>query len=282
MPQLGDHSPVTCPDTPLMLIGREPGQDGSYGRPSTDAELPRDPWEPSYWLPGQGPANACGTTTLTYILKYLLGAEAPERTQVDSKMRRADIFSAPMLLASYARSYDLSVRVYNNATIEMLRDLVTRGVPVMVLTDTTPLNLQDTANLHWVSVVAMHEDKVAIYNPHGYQEEVDLASFESHWREARLFGLPAWRNFMIAITRDASLLPPAPTTDFSVVGANLAASGVASLVNGGVGAKQSLSSFAILGLLVGLGTILLGLFQVILGVPVLLLGALAGGPKPAS
>lgn len=103
MPQLGDRAPVTCPDTPLMLIGRRLGPDGAAGRPSPDAPLPRDPNDPSLWLPGQGQANSCGTTTLAYILRYLLGERAPASARIDEALRRGNIFSAPSLLAAYPR-----------------------------------------------------------------------------------------------------------------------------------------------------------------------------------
>jgi hypothetical protein len=73
---LGDRAPITCPDTPLMLIGRAPRDDGSYGRAAPNGPLPRDPNDASLWLAGQGAANACGTTTLAYILGYLLGDTA--------------------------------------------------------------------------------------------------------------------------------------------------------------------------------------------------------------
>lgn len=175
MPQLGDRAPVTCPDTPLMLIGRRLGPDGAAGRPSPDAPLPRDPNDPSLWLPGQGQANSCGTTTLAYILRYLLGERAPASARIDEALRRGNIFSAPSLLAAYPRRLGLASRAYDGADLDLLFDLLDRGVPCMVLTDTTPLNLRDTANLHWVAPLAHCPDRIAIYNPHGFQEELDLA-----------------------------------------------------------------------------------------------------------
>jgi hypothetical protein len=231
MPRLGDRAPVTCPDTPLMLIGRAPGEDGEYGRTAPDAPLPRDPNDPSLWLAGQGQANACGTVTLAYILRYLLGSGAPTRDQIDGQLRRGNIFSAPPLLVACARQLGLAARSYNGASLDFVFGLVDRGVPVMVLTDTTPLNLRDTANLHWVALVAHCEDRVGIYNPHGFQEELDLASFQSHWRQARIFGLPAWSNFAIALGPDPEALPPAHRSGLSLFGADLASVGVAGVVN---------------------------------------------------
>jgi hypothetical protein len=238
MPQLGDRAPITCPDSPLMLIGRDPGPDGTYGRSAPGVPLPRDPNDAALWLPGQGRANACGTTTLAYVLRYLIGDEAPTRAEIDARLRRGNIFSAPTLLVAFARGLGLAARAYNGASLELVTHLVERGVPVMVLTDTTPLNLRDTANLHWVALVARCDDRIGIYNPHGFQEELDLASFEAHWRQARIFGLPAWSSFAIAISRDPAALPPAARPDLSLVGANLAASGIAGVVNSAVGAWQ--------------------------------------------
>ena len=241
MPQLGDRQPYTGPDTPLLLLGREPGPDGSYGRASPDAPLPRDPNDPSIWLPGQGRANACGTTTLAYVLRYLLGPSAPARLRIDQSVRRADIFSAPGLLVEYARRLGLEAQSYNGIALDEILALVDRDIPVMVLTDTTPLDLTDTANLHWVCVVAHDGDLLAIYNPHGFQEAVDRASFESHWREARLFGLPAWGRFAIAVARPGTALPESAGAGLAARGADWAAAGVAGVVNGAVSLRRQVT-----------------------------------------
>ena len=93
MPQLGDRQPYTGPETPLLLLGREPGPDGLYGRAAPDAPLPRDPNDPSLWLPGQGRANACGTTTLAYVViqqrAFLSGYGAGLRTGNQEGIDRA-------------------------------------------------------------------------------------------------------------------------------------------------------------------------------------------------
>src|SRR5687767_4490593 len=155
--QLGDRQPYNGPDTPLLLVGRNPGADGSYGRSSGEGPLPRDPNDPALWLPGQGRANACGTTTLAYVLQYLLGSTAPSRAQIDQVVRRANIFTAPGLLVEYARGLGLAAQAYHGVSLDFVLGLVDRGVPVIVLTDTTPLDLSDTANLHWVAVVGHHD-----------------------------------------------------------------------------------------------------------------------------
>lgn len=248
MPQLGDRQPYTGPDTALLLLGREPGPDGSYGRSSPDAPLPRDPNDPSIWLAGQGRANACGTTTLAYVLRYLLGPSAPDRFQIDRSVRRADIFTAPNLMVKYARRLGLDAESYNGIALDEILQLVDRGVPVMVLTDTTPLDLTDTANLHWVCVVGHDGDLLAIYNPHGCQEAVDRASFEAHWQEARLFGLPAWGRYAIAIAPSGTRLPIPNKVGIAAVGANLAAGGVSGIVNGAVAVRrQALEGTSALG-----------------------------------
>ena len=287
MPPLGSRVPVSCPDTSLMLIGREPGPDGSYGRPSPSAPLPRDPNDPTLWLPGQGQANSCGTTTLAYVLRFLLGPDAPAQAAIDDRVRRGNIFTAPLLLVDFARQLGLAARAYNGATPELVFDLVDRGVPVMVLTDTTPLNLEDTANLHWVAVVAHCGDRVGIYNPHGFQEELDLESFRAHWRQARIFGLPAWRNFAIAVACKPVLLPPASRGDLSLLGANLAAGGLAGVVNCALGIRGRVSQPGTLrtdleipldaaGLVLGAGKTVLGGALLLLGAAISQLATRAG------
>jgi Peptidase_C39 like family len=259
MSQLGDRQPYSGPDSPLLLLGREPGPAGMYGRPAPDAPLPRDPNNPALWLPGQGQANACGTTTLAYVLRYLLGPSAPDRRQIDRSVRRANIFTAPGLLVAYARRLGLTAERYDGVELDEMLALVDRGIPVMVLTDTTPLDLTDTANLHWVCLVGYDGDRLALYNPHGFQEEIDRVSFESHWREARLFGLRAWGRFAIAVAPAGTDLPSPGRARLSAVGATWAAGGVAGIVNGMVSLRQqafregpSLSSLAVIPGLLGL------------------------------
>lgn len=281
MPHLGQRAPVICPDTPLMLIGREPGPDGGFGRAGPDAPLPRDPNDATLWLPGQGQANACGTLTLAYILRFLLGPRAPTRAEIDDRLRRGNIFTAPLLLVGYARRLGLAARAYNGARLDLLFGLIDRGVPVIVLTDTTPLNLRDTANLHWVAPVAHCAEGVGIYNPHGFQEQLDLASFEAHWRQARIFGLPAWSNFMIAIGPPGTALPRGRLAGPSFVGANLAAGGIAGVVNRALGIRQQVARPEPPG--PGLQTLrdaaglLLGAGQTALGSTLLLIGAAGNG-----
>ncbi len=241
MPQLGDRAPYNGPETPLMLLGREPGPDGTYGRATPDAPLPRDPNDPALWLTGQGRANACGTTTLAYVLRYLLGPSAPDRASLDRAIRRADIFSAPTRLVDCARRLGLHAVAYNGIDLDAVLRLTDQGVPVMVLIDTTPLDLTDTANLHWVCAVAHDGDSIGIYNPHGFQQALDRASFEAGWREARLFGLPAWSRFAIAVAQPGTALPDPGSRDLAALGANWASGGVAGIVNGAVSLRAAVT-----------------------------------------
>jgi hypothetical protein len=242
MPQLGDCASYNGPETPLLLLGRDPGPDGSYGRATPDGPLPRDPSDATLWLPGQGRANACGTTTLAYVLRYLLGPSAPDRASLDRAMRRADIFSAPTRLVACARRLGLHAVAYNGIDLDAVLRLTDRGIPVMVLIDTTPLDLTDTANLHWVCVVAHDGDSIGVYNPHGFQQALDRASFEACWHEARLFGLPAWSRFAIAVARPGVALPAPGDGGIAALGANWASGGVAGIVNGAVSLRAAFAS----------------------------------------
>jgi hypothetical protein len=70
------------------------------------------------------------------------------------------------------------------------------------------------------------------------QEAVDRASFEANWHECRLFGLPAWGRYAIAIGPAGANLPAPDRFGLSAQGANLAAGGVAGLVNGAVSLRK--------------------------------------------
>lgn len=297
MPQLGDRAPYNGPETPLLLLGREPGPDGTYGRPAPDASLPRDPNDSALWLLGQGRANACGTTTLAYVLRYLLGTAAPDRASLDHAVRRADIFSAPTMLVDCARRAGLHAAAYNGIDLDAVLKLTDQGIPVMVLIDTTPLDLHDTANLHWVCVVGhanansapdagtgatpvstLGSQWIAVYNPHGFQQALDRASFEACWREARLFGLTAWSRYAIAVTRAGTALPAVGRQDLAARGANWTAGGVAGLVNGAVSLRAALrrgsKSQAIAAVPGALG-LTVPLMQTVIGAGMLLGAALA-------
>jgi len=283
VPQLGDRQPYEGPETPLLLIGRDPGPTGDFGREAHGGRLPRNPNDPSAWLPGQGRANACGTTTLAYVLRYLLGPSAPAREQIDARVRRADIFTAPHLLYEYARQLGMAVRAFNDADLDLVLGVVAQGIPVVVLTDTTPLDLEDTANLHWVALVGHNGDSLAIYNPHGFQEAIDRASFDSHWREARIFGLPAWRRFALAVAPAGTELPATARAGMSAFGADWASNGVAGIVNASTSLRRELAGHGVVkkGLFGALGA--LGLvapaLQAAVGSAALLAGAL---PRDAS
>jgi hypothetical protein len=270
MAQLGDHAPLSIPPTALLQIGRM----------VVSATEPSEPSDtPSPWLPGQGQTNACGTTTLAYILRYFMGAGAPPREAIDRAIRRGNIFSAPGLLASFAREQGLAAELYDSLPMHVLFELVDRSIPVMVLLDTTPLNLVDTANLHWVAVIGHDDRNVAIYNPHGFQEQLDIDSFRSHWSQARLFGLPAWRSLAIPIAPYGTRLPSGRRRAISAIGANLAAGGLARVLNAGAAIRTTARPKGILTTLRTLsaetGRMTIGVGQVTIGSVTLLLSALA-------
>ncbi|MFH1404411.1 MAG: CARDB domain-containing protein [Candidatus Altiarchaeota archaeon] len=177
----------------------------------------------SIWLPGQGPTNACGTTSLAYILRYLTGSDSHTHFTVDDECRASasehswgnegGMFGDPTILVEYARSQGVNAEVYQNGDFSEIRRFIDRGIPVMLV-----LTTDGTGNVfagHFIVVVnycsrptgvpGEMETVYAIYNPWGYQYEIPEDRLARYWGQMTLgdSDILLWKRLYIAVSNQS-------------------------------------------------------------------------------
>jgi len=216
-------------------------------------------------LKQKGPA--CGTTCMAMVIRFLIGDGPITPEDIDKEIRKLPgMFSAPTDLVMYARRKGLKAEEYNHNSLQHIKELVEKGIPVMPLLDLTPNNALDFQNWHWVVVVAVEDysglEKIVVNNPWGQQEEWDKDKLLHEWAHLKLLGLTfGYSNYFIALgTSDDEL--PARRVD-GVEPANAVIKGLADILNGFAGLRYNHS-------LRGLGQMLWGISRLIYGTAYLL------------
>ncbi len=147
----------------------------------------------SYKIDDQGDTNACGTTSLTSVLRYY-GANVKDHWQIDKDIRstRFDMFTAPGAVIDFAKSKGFNAGMKNDGDVEQLAKYVDKGVPPMVLIDSTPDEKYDTG-LHWEVVTGYQRDNkgkishLKIADPSGGNVELqDVNSFKKEWGSVKI------------------------------------------------------------------------------------------------
>ncbi len=180
--------------------------------------------------------TACGTTCLAMIVRFLTHDNALTPDEIDQQIRRLPgMFSAPSDLITFAQRKGLRAEEYNDNSLQQLEDLVTQGIPVMVLLDLTPDNALDFTQWHWVVVVGVEgnngQKTLVIDNPWGRREEWPQYRFLKEWSHLRLLGLVfGYSNYLIAIGEGDDNLPPGRSTGARA--ANIVTKGLADVLNG--------------------------------------------------
>ncbi|MEB3298506.1 MAG: cysteine peptidase family C39 domain-containing protein [Candidatus Sericytochromatia bacterium] len=157
----------------------------------------------------QGDSNACGTTSLAMILSGL--GHLTDRTAIDAKIRRLDIFTAPTLLRDHARSKGFSAELYNKGTVEELTNFLDRGIPCQVLIE--PGDPGDL-NLHWVVVNGYERDPATgkvtlnIQDPARGAYAMSAEDFQKKWDDLKLAHVPTGLdNLFLAVGPRSTVLP---------------------------------------------------------------------------
>lgn len=179
--------------------------------------------------------NACGTTALAAVLRYLQPERGITPAEIDREIRRANIFTAPTLIIRYARLKGLESCGYNHGSLDGAEKLLTRGIPVIALINTAPGTFLAIFSLHWVVLLGISRNQagrrvVHFYNPWGAHESFEEKECLRYWGEICLFGWQLWDRYSIAVAPPGTALPEeAPG---GAIAANTVAEGIANIVNG--------------------------------------------------
>ena len=175
----------------------------------------------SIWLPGQGAENSCGSTSLAYTLRYLLNDDRYNKDIVDDEIRASEpehsfgsdagMFSEPVGLVQYAKAQGLNAELYQNGDLDEVKRFVDRGIPVLL-----DISTQGDGNVvsgHWIVVISycqretttpgVYETVFGIYNPWGYQYEIEQSRLQSYWGEMNLGGIKLWDRVYIAVSTES-------------------------------------------------------------------------------
>ncbi len=180
------------------------------------ASMERNVEVDSIWLPTQR-ENACGTTSLAYVLRYWDVDVMPD--DIDRKIRSTSIGpmgTDPMAIADYAQMQGLDAEIYNNADLNFVRSLIDRGIPVMM---NIIVEAGDTSVMHGHWVVAISygmvdgEPYMGFYEPNWGQIAVPEASLEKYWKDASLGGIHLWTRLCIAVAPYSYCLPDGDIED---------------------------------------------------------------------
>jgi ABC-type bacteriocin/lantibiotic exporter with double-glycine peptidase domain len=190
-------------------------------------------------LLSQGKTNGCGTTSLAMILTYLLGRPV-SREEIDSEIRRMDVFTAPGDIVAYAHHVGLKAEMYNNGTWSEVKSRIAEGIPVQALIHADQLGMgYDIKGPHYIAIIGYKTDPVAgeesvlYHDSNGGRNgssaiayQLRVSEFERMWARVG-FG---FKNFFIAIAPEGTQLPAG--RDKGVVAVLGTLSGVTNLLNG--------------------------------------------------
>ena len=182
---------------------------------------------------------ACGTTSLAMITSYLTG-QSLDQNQVDSEIRRLNVFTSPGEMIEFARDRGLQAEMYNDGTWGELKGFIDRGIPCQALISND--NTGDFSTLHYVAVVGYGVDKdgkeyVILHDPNqgddpnttaqeGGLVRMPLEEFQQKWKNP-----PAgFDNFFIAYAPGGTDLPPG--RDDGIEGTLTTSEGIANITNG--------------------------------------------------
>jgi len=209
-------------------------------RPEADAPAPKSGHIPQQGPTGdtmpfydQGNTNACGTTSLSMILKYF-GIDIP-RQEIDKAIRRTDLSlgSTPEDLIKYARDHGLAAEGYNNGTWEQVKSLIDQGDPCMASID------NGNGGRHLIVITGYDtgpdgEQRVLYHDPAfgdkngvpGDEQSMSLDDFKKLWGD-NTFGVT---NYFMAFGPEGANLPEG--NDKGAQGALGTDAGAANVVNG--------------------------------------------------
>jgi len=169
-----------------------------------------DPGDPNSDFEAQGDSNACGTTSLAAILRYLSKKNYMVYNHgiIDEAIRGGgyiDVFTDGFSIADYASKEGFEARIYVDGTFEDIKRFIDMGMPVeMCITTDGGHGGMNVEKGHWIVAVCYWEDlnygtMIGYYNPWGHLSAIPQSRFELYWTEQNLLGLTMWNRVYIAI-----------------------------------------------------------------------------------
>jgi len=177
--------------------------------------------------------SSCGTCSVAAVLGHY-GMESNQR-DVDREIRAADIFTATGLMAGYARGRGFEAVFRNRGSVDELKGLIDRDIPVILIVDTRPGDPFHPRALHFVTAVSYHDAdgfRLGVYNPWGVREEITGEELSNSWNEVRIGPLVCWESAYLAIAPKGSGLGKGRQAGCR--GMNMLSLAVANAVNGAV------------------------------------------------
>jgi predicted double-glycine peptidase len=203
----------------------------------TNNSLPQLNKMPMYSQKG----NGCGTTSLAMIATYLTGKPVTQG-EIDKSIRRMDIFVSPQDLIDTARARGLTAEGYNHGSLQEVRAMIDRGIPVEALINSDGRYNPGVDGLHYVVVTGYDRraDTIRFRDPNGRDMVVKSGDFEKMWKSVG-FGFD---RYYMAIAQPKAVLPPGRHDDVEATIHTL--NGVTNITNGlhRIGAPDSFGDFA--------------------------------------
>jgi hypothetical protein len=204
----------------------------------------------------QGTQNACGTTTLAEIMSYLGVPESKD--DIDSAIRRMNIFTSPNDMIDFARDHGLKAEGYNHGSWDEVKSMIDQGHPVQALiqADITYPDGSSIKGQHYIAIEGYQkdpvtgEDYVLYHDPNigddpntaaneGVEQRMKVSDFMKMWGDVG-FGFD---NYFIAYAKGNETLPPG--RDDGLEGVLGTLDGVTNMTNGlsRIGDPDSFGSF---------------------------------------
>ncbi|MEK7434059.1 MAG: C39 family peptidase [Cyanobacteriota bacterium] len=146
----------------------------------------------------QGDTNACGTTSLSSVLNYHNNdpKKKTDHFEIDKAIRSSNLneggmFTSPKSIVEYAQSKGFNAGMQKNTSIDDLVNRIDKGVPSMVLVDTTPESPNDL-DYHWMFLKGYEKDKegkvtdLKLADPSGgYTRSMSVDDFNKEWKNLK-------------------------------------------------------------------------------------------------
>lgn len=159
----------------------------------------------------KGITNGCGTTSLAMLLSAWKNQPgAYTRESIDRSIRHFNMPTSPQNVVGFARSQGFRAEARNNASLDDLKGMLDKGVPVQVMYD--PDGNGSDSTLHYVVVTDYEADAkgritgLKIADPWGgEQKTVPVDEFRQRWDKLQLLGhSTGLNNLMIPVLPTAN------------------------------------------------------------------------------